>query len=108
MCIPVPLYHCFGMGVGILGCVTSGATMVYPAPTFDPLATLEAIEEERCTSIYGVPTMFIAQLEHPRFAEFDLTSLRTGIMAGAPCPVEVMKRVDDGDARHARSASCTA
>jgi len=93
VCIPVPLYHCFGMGVGNLGCVTSGATMVYPAESFEPLATLEAIAEERCTSIYGVPTMFIAQLEHPRFAEFDLTSLRTGIMAGAPCPIEVMKRI---------------
>ena len=93
VCIPVPLYHCFGMGVGNLGCVTSGATMVYPAESFEPLATLEAIAGERCTSIYGVPTMFIAQLEHPRFAEFDLTSLRTGIMAGAPCPIEVMKRV---------------
>jgi fatty-acyl-CoA synthase len=93
VCIPVPLYHCFGMGVGNLGCVTSGATMVYPAESFEPLATLEAIAEERCTSIYGVPTMFIAQLEHPRFREFDLTSLRTGIMAGAPCPIEVMKRV---------------
>jgi len=93
VCIPVPLYHCFGMGVGNLGCVTSGATMVYPAESFEPLATLEAIAEEHCTSIYGVPTMFIAQLEHPRFAEFDLTSLRTGIMAGAPCPIEVMKRV---------------
>ena len=93
VCIPVPLYHCFGMGVGNLGFVTSGATMVYPAESFEPLATLEAIAGERCTSIYGVPTMFIAQLEHPRFAEFDLTSLRTGIMAGAPCPIEVMKRV---------------
>ena len=93
VCIPVPLYHCFGMGVGNLGCVTSGATMVYPAESFEPLATLEAIAGERCTSIYGVQTMFIAQLEHPRFAEFDLTSLRTGIMAGAPCPIEVMKRV---------------
>ena len=93
VCIPVPLYHCFGMGVGNLGCVVSGATMVYPAPSFEPLATLEAIAEERCTSIYGVPTMFIAQLEHPEFAKFDLTSLRTGIMAGAPCPIETMKRV---------------
>jgi fatty-acyl-CoA synthase len=92
VCIPVPLYHCFGMGVGNLGCTTSGATMVYPAPSFEPLATLEAIAEERCTSVYGVPTMWIAQLEHPRFGEFDLTSLRTGVMAGAPCPVEVMKR----------------
>src|SRR2546428_1274599 len=93
ICIPVPLYHCFGMGIGNLGCVASGATMVYPAELFDPLATLETIAAERCTSIYGVPTMFIAQLEHPRFAEVDLTSLRTGIMAGAPCPIEVMKRV---------------
>ena len=92
VCIPVPLYHCFGMGVGNLGCVTSGATMVYPAESFEPLATLEAIAGERCTSIYGVPTMFIAQLEHPRFAEFDLTSLRTGIMAGAPCRKTLAKR----------------
>lgn len=93
VCIPVPLYHCFGMGVGNLGCLAAGATMVYPAPTFDPLATLETITEERCTSIYGVPTMFISQLEHARFDEFDLSSLRTGLMGGAPCPVEVMKRV---------------
>jgi fatty-acyl-CoA synthase len=93
VCIPVPLYHCFGMGVGNLGCVVSGATMVYPAPSFEPLATLEAIAEERCTSIYGVPTMFIAQLEHPDFLKFDLTSLSTGIMAGAPCPIETMRRV---------------
>ena len=93
VCIPVPLYHCFGMGVGNLGCVTSGSAMVYPAPSFEPLATLEAIAAERCTSIYGVPTMFIAQLEHPQFDDFDLRSLRTGIMAGAPCPIEVMKRV---------------
>jgi fatty-acyl-CoA synthase len=93
VCIPVPLYHCFGMGIGNLGCLASGSTMVYPAPSFEPLATLEAIAGERCTSVYGVPTMFIAQLEHPRFGEFDLTSLRTGIMAGAPCPIEVMKRV---------------
>jgi fatty-acyl-CoA synthase len=93
VCIPVPLYHCFGMGIGNLGCVTSGATMVYPAASFDPLATLEAVASERCTSLYGVPTMFIGMLEHPRFAEFDLSSLRTGIMAGAPCPIEVMKRV---------------
>jgi fatty-acyl-CoA synthase len=93
VCIPVPLYHCFGMGIGNLGCTTSGATMVYPSPSFEPLATLEAVAEERCTSLYGVPTMWIAQLEHPRFDEFDLTSLRTGLMGGAPCPVEVMKRV---------------
>jgi fatty-acyl-CoA synthase len=93
VCIPVPLYHCFGMGIGNLGCVASGAAMVYPAPSFEPLATMQAISEERCTSIYGVPTMFITQLEHPQFAEFDFSSLRTGIMAGAPCPIEVMKRV---------------
>ncbi|HEY7947439.1 MAG TPA: AMP-binding protein [Acidimicrobiales bacterium] len=95
VCIPVPLYHCFGMGIGNLGCLATGATIVYPAEAFDPLATLEALAEERCTSIYGVPTMFIAMLGHPRFAEFDLTALRTGIMAGAPCPIEVMKRVVD-------------
>ncbi|HTN81412.1 MAG TPA: AMP-binding protein [Acidimicrobiales bacterium] len=95
VCIPVPLYHCFGMGIGNLGCIGAGATMVYPAASFEPLATLEALAEERCTAVYGVPTMFIAQLEHPRFPEFDLSSLRTGIMAGAPCPVEVMKRVID-------------
>jgi fatty-acyl-CoA synthase len=95
VCIPVPLYHCFGMGIGNLGCIASGATIVYPAEAFDALATLEALAEERCTSVYGVPTMFIAMLAHPRFADFDLTSLRTGIMAGAPCPIEVMKRVVD-------------
>src|SRR2546427_8644733 len=105
VCIPVPLYHCFGMGVGNLGCVTSGATMVYPAESFEPLATLEAIAEERCTSIYGVPTMFIAQLEHPRFAEFDLTSLRTGIMAGGPPPLQGMKR---GNNKMNASADCIA
>jgi fatty-acyl-CoA synthase len=93
ICIPVPLYHCFGMGIGNLGCITSGAAMIYPGESFEPLATLQAIAEERCTSVYGVPTMFIAQLEHPDFATFDLASLRTGIMAGAPCPIEVMKRV---------------
>ncbi len=92
VCIPVPLYHCFGMGIGNLGCSSTGATMVYPSASFEPLATLEAVAEERCTSLYGVPTMWIAQLEHPRFAEFDLTSLRTGLMGGSPCPVEVMKR----------------
>jgi fatty-acyl-CoA synthase len=93
MCIPVPLYHCFGMVMGNLGCVTHGAAMVYPAEWFDPLRTLEAIEAERCTVIYGVPTMFIAELEHPEFSRFDLRTLRTGIMAGAPCPIEVMRRV---------------
>ena len=93
LCIPVPLYHCFGMVMGNLGCLTHGATMVYPAEAFDPLATLQAVAEERCTALYGVPTMFIAQLDHPEFAKFDLKSLRTGIMAGSPCPIEVMKRV---------------
>ena len=93
VCVPVPLYHCFGMVGGNLACSTSGATMVYPGAAFEPVACLEALSEERCTSVYGVPTMFIAQLDHPRFAEFDLTSLRTGIMGGAPCPIEVMKRV---------------
>jgi fatty-acyl-CoA synthase len=93
ICIPVPFYHCFGMVMGNLGATTHGAAMVIPAPAFDPEATLTACAEERCTSLYGVPTMFIAQLDHPRFADFDLSSLRTGIMAGSPCPVEVMKRV---------------
>ena len=93
LCIPVPLYHCFGMVMGNLGCLTHGATMIYPAESFDPLATLQAIAEERCTALYGVPTMFIAQLDHPEFARFDLKSLRTGIMAGSPCPIEVMKKV---------------
>lgn len=93
LCIPVPLYHCFGMVMGNLGCLTHGSTMVYPAESFDPLATLQAVSEERCTALYGVPTMFIAQLDHAEFARFDLKSLRTGIMAGSPCPIEVMKRV---------------
>jgi fatty-acyl-CoA synthase len=93
LCIPVPLYHCFGMVMGNLGCMAHGATMVYPSDAFDPLAVLQAVQDERCTALYGVPTMFIAELDHPRFAEFDLSSLRTGIMAGSPCPVEVMKRV---------------
>ena len=93
VCIPVPFYHCFGMVMGNLGCTSHGACMVVPAEAFDPLATLAAVAAERCTSLYGVPTMFIAQLAHPRFGEFDLTSLRTGIMAGSPCPVEVMKQV---------------
>jgi fatty-acyl-CoA synthase len=93
VCIPVPLYHCFGMGMGNLGCASTGATIVYPAASFAPEPTLEAIAQEGCTAVYGVPTMFIAMLEAPGFAGFDLTSLRTGIMAGSPCPVEVMKRV---------------
>jgi fatty-acyl-CoA synthase len=93
VCVPVPLYHCFGMVIGNLACTSSGAAIVYPAETFDPEATLEACAQERCTSLYGVPTMFIAELGHPRFADFDLSPLRTGIMAGSPCPIEVMKRV---------------
>jgi fatty-acyl-CoA synthase len=93
LCIPVPLYHCFGMVMGNLGCLTHGSTMVYPAEVFDPLATLQAVTEERCTALYGVPTMFIAQLDHPEFSKFDTKSLRTGIMAGSPCPIEVMKKV---------------
>jgi fatty-acyl-CoA synthase len=93
LCIPVPLYHCFGMVMGNLGCLTHAATMVYPAEAFEPLAVLEAVEAERCAVLYGVPTMFIAMLGHPQFARFDLTSLRTGIMAGSPCPIEVMRRV---------------
>jgi fatty-acyl-CoA synthase len=92
LCIPVPLYHCFGMVLGNLAAITHGTCMVYPGEGFDPLATLEAVAEERCTGLHGVPTMFIAEMEHPRFAEFDLSSLRTGIMAGSPCPIEVMKR----------------
>jgi fatty-acyl-CoA synthase len=92
VCIPVPLYHCFGMVLGNLACITHGATMVYPSEGFDPLASLEAVEAERCTALYGVPTMFIAELGHPEFKRFDLSSLRTGIMAGSPCPIEVMKR----------------
>ena len=92
LCIPVPFYHCFGMVMANLGCVTHGATMVIPAPAFDPAATLRAVQTERCTAVYGVPTMFIAMQNHEAFASFDLSSLRTGIMAGALCPVEVMKR----------------
>ena len=95
ICIPVPFYHCFGMVMGNLAATSHGAAMVIPAPTFDPVATLEAVQAERCTSLYGVPTMFIAELAVPDFARFDLTSLRTGIMAGSPCPVEVMKQVID-------------
>ena len=91
--IPVPLYHCFGMVMGNIGCITHGAAMIYPSEGFEPALVLQAIEKERATALYGVPTMFIAQLEHPEFQEFDLTSLRTGIMAGSPCPIEVMKKV---------------
>ncbi|MEU1001485.1 AMP-binding protein [Streptomyces tibetensis] len=93
ICVPVPFYHCFGMVMGNLAATSHGACMVIPAPSFDPRATLEAVQQERCTSLYGVPTMFIAELNLPDFASWDLSSLRTGIMAGSPCPVEVMKRV---------------
>ncbi len=93
VCVPVPFYHCFGMVMGNLGCTTHGACIVIPAAGFDPAATLAAVQAERCTSLYGVPTMFIAELALPDFASYDLSSLRTGIMAGSPCPVEVMKRV---------------
>jgi fatty-acyl-CoA synthase len=93
ICTPVPLYHCFGAVIGVMVAITNGAALVLPAASFDALATLEAIHEERCTAIYGVPTMFIAELEHPRFREFDLTSLRTGVMAGSTCPKELMQRV---------------
>jgi fatty-acyl-CoA synthase len=93
VCIPVPFYHCFGMVLGNLACTTHGATIVVPAEAFDPVLTMQTVQQERCTSLYGVPTMFIAELEHPRFKEFEFSSLRTGIMAGSPCPVEVMKKV---------------
>jgi fatty-acyl-CoA synthase len=92
LCIPVPFYHCFGMVMGNLGCTTHGACMVIPGPAFDPAAALRAVQQERCTALYGVPTMFIAELDLPDFASYDLSTLRTGIMAGSPCPVEVMKR----------------
>jgi fatty-acyl-CoA synthase len=95
LCIPVPLYHCFGMVLGNLACLTHGAAMIYPSEAFEPLAALEAVEAERCTALHGVPTMFIAEMDHPDFHRFDLQSLRTGIMAGSPCPIEVMKRAVD-------------
>ncbi len=93
VCIPVPFYHCFGMVLGNLACTTHGATMVIPGEAYDPVAVMQTVQDERCTSLYGVPTMFIGELEHPRFNEFDFSTLRTGIMAGSPCPVEVMKKV---------------
>ena len=93
LCIPVPLYHCFGMVLGVLACVSTGAAMVFPGEAFDPLETLAAVADEKCTALHGVPTMFVAELDHPEFSRFDLSSLRTGIMAGAPCPIEVMRRV---------------
>jgi fatty-acyl-CoA synthase len=92
VCIPVPMYHCFGMVIGSLACMTHGAAIVFPGEGFDPFATLQTVAEHRCTSLYGVPTMFIAELDHPDFGKFDLSSLRTGMMAGAPCPIEVMRR----------------
>ena len=95
ICIPVPLYHCFGMVLGNLACITHGAAMIYPDEAFDPLTVLKSVQAERCTAIYGVPTMFIAEVEHPEFDQYDMSSLRTGIMAGSPCPIEVMKRVVD-------------
>jgi fatty-acyl-CoA synthase len=95
LCIPVPLYHCFGMVMGNLGCLTHAACAIYPAEAFDPKAALETIDDEKCTAIYGVPTMYIAILNHPDFSRFDLTSLRTGIMAGSPCPIEIMRQVVD-------------
>ena len=93
LCIPVPLYHCFGMVLAVLACVSTGAAMVFPGEAFDPSATLAAVAEEHCTALHGVPTMFIAELDHPDFGKYDLSTLRTGIMAGSPCPIETMKRV---------------
>jgi fatty-acyl-CoA synthase len=95
LCIPVPMYHCFGMVLGVLACMTHGSTIVFPAEAFEPASTMEAVEAERCTSLYGVPTMFIAELAHPDFAKYDFSSLRTGVMAGSPCPVQVMRQVID-------------
>ena len=93
LCIPVPLYHCFGMVLGNLAVLTHGGCIVYPNDAFEPVSVLQAVQDEKCTGLHGVPTMFIAELDHPRFKEFDLSTLRTGIMAGSPCPIEVMKRV---------------
>jgi fatty-acyl-CoA synthase len=95
LCIPVPLYHCFGMVMGNLGCMTHGATMIYPAEAYDPAAVLQTVQDEQCTALYGVPTMFIGELAHPDFAKYDLSTLRTGVMAGSPCPVQVMRNVID-------------
>ena len=95
LCIPVPLYHCFGMVLGVLAAVTRGATMVFPNPVFDPLTTLQAVEAEKCTALHGVPTMFVTELDHPEFASFDVTTLRTGIIAGAPCPEKLMQQIID-------------
>ncbi len=93
LCIPVPLYHCFGMVLGVLAAVTHGATMVLPAPVYEPLSTLKAVQDEKCTALHGVPTMFVTELDHPDFASFDLSSLRTGIIAGAPCPEKLMQQI---------------
>ena len=93
LCIPVPLYHCFGMVLGVLAAVSHGATIVFPGPVYDPLSTLEAVEDENCTALHGVPTMFVTELDHPEFARFDVSTLRTGIIAGAPCPEELMRRI---------------
>ena len=93
LCIPVPLYHCFGMVLGVLAAVSHGATMVFPSPVYDPLSTLAAVQEEKCTALHGVPTMFVTELDHPEFHNFDVSTLRTGIIAGAPCPEELMKRI---------------
>ncbi len=93
VCIPVPLYHCFGMVIGVLACITHGAAMVFPGDAYDPITTLEAVQAERCTALHGVPTMFVMELDHPEFNEFDVSSLRTGVIAGAPCPEELMKRI---------------
>jgi fatty-acyl-CoA synthase len=95
LCIPVPLYHCFGMVLGVLAAMSHGATMVFASPVYDPLLTLEAVEAEKCTALHGVPTMFVTELDHPEFARFDLSSLRTGIIAGAPCPEKLMRRIID-------------
>ncbi len=100
LCVPVPFYHCFGCVMGNLGCITHGSAIVIASEHFDPLKTLQALEQERCTALYGVPTMFIAQLDHPEFDNFDVSSLRTGIMAGSPCPIEVMRQVIDRMGAH--------
>ena len=100
LCVPVPFYHCFGCVMGNLGCITHGSAIIIATEHFDPLKTLQAVERERCTALYGVPTMFIAQLDHPEFDSFDVSSLRTGIMAGSPCPIEVMRQVIDKMGAH--------
>ena len=95
VCIPVPLYHCFGMVLGNMACITHGSAMIYPSEGFEPLAALETVSSEKCTALYGVPTMFVAELNHPDFKRYDLSTLRTGIMAGSPCPTEIMRRTID-------------